>query len=324
MEHAVKHQDEPLLLEMIWTAYLSPTLLGNLIGELEQLSLYNDWARRQLTGPQLPHCWFIAFKFTQPRELLAAFEFDYLVRNTVSRRQRGDLLGLMESAYDEALSLRYSGLYGIVQWADRGMNGAALFKTMRPSDSAETLLSAPSDMKLSFDDALLNPPYSRALEWTYFHVKMRRMAFLLLQLMAVELDERHRDDDFQTRGEAIDHILAVARHWRTLMWRDEYGNIVPLEAMQTQSKFSEERVVQFFSLPTEGADTNQWARLVSVMWGRMQRELPHDDAQLFLETRFYSDLAADRACVVDADLYQFIYDSSSSSDAFRARVFGKK
>lgn len=334
LERAVNNEDEQGLLAILAGATMdyNPGLLEQLMNQMQQLALYNEWLTR-LMAQRLDHCWFIAFKYAQPRELLCVFECDFILRQTKESRERSELMNEMQRAQDEALSLRYSGLYGMAKWADQGLLGPSMMLFIEPGHSVETFMSAPAESRLHFDDALLNPPHSRALEWTYFHVKMRRVAFTLLRYLILDWSrDADRCGGLSARNEALESILAVARHWRTLMWRDAAHRTVALEEIQhlPDESFSREAVQSFFAMPEEGVSfppLEGWARIVGATWNEVGRQLPcENNALLFVQNYFYADYAADRACIIDPERYSFIYDPANirSSLYFRAHVLAPR
>jgi hypothetical protein len=338
LQEAVTEQraNDHQLIELVWQLRTQPEKLDALESQLRQEALYDE-ALHRLLEQRLTHCWFIAFKYQQPRELLCAYEYDYFARATESTK-RSELLQLLHKAHDEALSLRYFGLYGIVQFADRQAWGVRLFaELMRPGDRVETLLCAPDDERLSFDDALLNPPLARYAEWTCFHVQMRRTAFLLMQKLLVWLDTFYAAlgrVDFTMRGTLIDVAILVARHWRTKMWRDPRGDLVPLAEMQRQSaeSLATERAVDFLALPDDALaehvagipgwiSSAKWRHMTQDAWELATQALPQSGRRIFLST-VLQDAHLDRECIAPPGAYDFIYDATSAKSraAFRARV----
>ncbi len=336
IQRAIAEKDDVALARLLFVLRYNTPELVRLHDELTRLSATDEWLVGALRR-RLNNIWFIVFKYTQERELVAAYEYDYLVRHSEPSSERSETRALMLEAVDRALQICYYGVYGVVVYRDVELYGAQLFRQMRPQDRVETLLVCRDEDALPFDDALLNPPRHRVKEWTVFHVRMRRLAFLLLR------DVIGHFESLPT-GQALRIVLSYADHLKTLIWRDTDDQVVPLEGVADQMRLLNDsppltRLIHQFFLPAaewhdtvaqialtsdyvlagSGA-TDEWLLLIDRHWQTVQQEIPYANFLPFLHT--FLAVGNDAECMLPQDgTYDFIYrDTAEYQALFFLRV----
>lgn len=311
MERAVTEGDTETLAALVYEARHSARRMLRLLDQMRQLAHDRPWLARLLR--QQGHAWFFVFKQTQPRELLAAYEYDFLARGAETRRS--SLMARLECAVDDALCVRYYGHFGLVQYSARGLYGAALLLALAPHHSVERLLALEP---LCFDDALLNPPRARLGEWLGFHARMRRAAFLVLRGLLRALD---RDEPEAAQHQSIVLALGYAQELRTRMWRDDEDEPLALDQMAPALRRAAgtpafaQQCRDFFASARVVAAVPDWARLVDD--ALQQSATPWADAEPLLQ-QWASETEARGA--LDA-WYGFVYTGTPEQQAaFQARV----
>lgn len=317
---AVDRRDADALAEILFRSRTDTQLLTQVTDELTADARYASWLAAEM-NVRLMDIWFIVFKYTQPSELVAAFEFDYFVRHSGHTKKLYSVV--MESVIDEALQIKYFGPYGISEYSRKRIYGQELFLRMRPNDRAESLLAFDADDRLPLDDALLNPPRERLSEWTVFHVKMRRIAFMILRALITTLSF-----DTEPSDAAFQSLKAYATRLKTLMWHDERGGIVSLEGMTQDLSSSSDttalhRRMHAFFMPAEDfvlSSLLDWHSVINSNLALVNSQIVAPNEAIFIET-FYRE-AADRQCLVPSDgTYNFIYrPSAEARQAFFHRV----
>ena len=247
----IERAAERELAQMVQRSLDSPALLCALYNHLCDRALYAPWLEQMLYGVderflcRFQDCWFHCFVRTQPGELIAAYEYDYVVRG---HHEGGKLRHYsLEFAVGRALNIKYA--YNLLG-APRDHCGADLMcEHGGDVRSALRALCGPSlTADLPFPDALLNPPRARAAQWTGFHVAMRRTAFHILCALAANFDcyfsslyedgggggggdERDEAAPQSTMARLEAALMAYATQLRTLVWRDAQDALVPFDAM---------------------------------------------------------------------------------------------
>ena len=317
---AVDRRDADTLAMILFQAKSNTQLLVPVTDELTAEARYSPWLAAVM-NERLMNIWFIAFKYAEPREMVAAFEFDYFVRHSDHTEMLRTVV--MESIIDETLQIKYFGPYGISEYSGKRLYGQELFLRMRPGDRAESLLAFDVDDTLPLDDALLNPPRERVTEWTVFHVKMRRVAFMILrELIAFT-------KDLETAGGQYQPLMAYATRLKTLMWHDEKRNIVSLESVSQELAAGSDQValqrrIREFFMPHQDSillvSGIDWHRIIDSHLTHVNSQITAPNEAIFIET-FYRE-AEDSQCRVPNDgTYDFIYQQSTeASQAFFHRV----
>ncbi len=330
MEQAIARQDVGALMALCFQQRGDTRALVQLDHDLRQAALYEPWLQ-VLLDQRLQHCWFIAFKYQEPRELLTAFEYDDLVRHTPPPEERTPLRRDLEKCVDRALCVRYYGQYGVQLYRARQIYGRQLFEVLPTQHRAESLLGyASADERPAIDDTLLNPTRDRWQEWTCFHLRMRRMAFRMLLRLCGWLG----------RGNEAERALCLALAelygdtLRNRVWRDATtGEIVSLG--DALGSVDEERVLDFFAptdefwaqarpahdFPALLPDARTWRQETRDAWAQVRREIS-GAADAAPWTTLFWDADADSSFVVDGARYAFIYEpeSACSRQAFHQRL----
>jgi len=346
LHNAVVAEDEITIRTALYDLLEKGPLLIRVHNFLRQEALYSEWLDRLLK--QCEDLWFLSFKYTQPREVVCAFEYDYFIRHTEASQERNATVGLLESVIDECLLIRYHGIYGISQRRDTGPYGKDVFLTLRPFQALEGSFTQGETNALPFDDGLLNPPLTRVVEWTSFHVKMRRIAFHILKevilIMALFLEQQSSPIKRRTLLTPLSRALDIyVTHLSTRIWRSASNELVSLADVERDLSHSAteelaERKHLFFMPPPEFGATllgqgmehrflltgdtaeTEWRDLIENQVAFVESGWNLMNECLFLDN--FLHISSDRALTVPrTGLYDFIYGGTSDEQhAFHTRV----
>lgn len=160
------------------------------------------WLRGESVMHQLNHIWFLVFKKRCAGELLAAFEYDYYAHQM--DEMRGDARNEAYLVIDFLLGVNFASAKG----PRPGVYGKEFFlREAEEGGTTTTISNAWYDTTQGDIDQVLRPSRDRPLGWTFFHIKMRRVAFWLIHEVA------------RTRGnEAVDSLMTYATALRTKGW----------------------------------------------------------------------------------------------------------
>jgi hypothetical protein len=242
--------------------------------------------------PLFSNIWFILYKNKFPTEILCAFEFDYFSQypcpsSTTTTTTRLGSYNPQFLLIDQTLNINYSTLK-----APREPVRVFISENKRDGNRICDWLYKENQFVI-LNNLLLNP----IGEWTVFHVKMRRLAFLLLRSIIIEFQwEEYRAS-----------ITSYARN---------------LFNLKTFTPNSREDIVEAF-LPDES-----FGNLLKDDWRCRIRHLYEDvessmnfidvtDNSSFLE--YYQTPGEDQELRVNMEKFAFMYNDSLK-ERFRERI----
>lgn len=237
--------------------------------------------------PLFSNIWFILYKNKFPREILCAFEFDYFSQypsppSSTSPSGYNSRFLLI----DRTLNVNYTTLK-----APRIPVKDFLSQKKRDGNKLCDWLYKENRFVI-LNNLLLNP----LGEWTVFHLKMRRLAFLLLRSMIIDLREEYQ--------------ASITRYAERLFY------------LKTFTPTTHDDIIEAF-LPNEllGAFSNDyWRTLIKHLYEDVESSVDFSgtaDNSYFLD--YYQTPVEDQELRINEQKFAFMYDDSMK-ERFRERI----
>lgn len=151
---------------------------------LVKLSLHLLWLRQILEGSRFNELWFIVFKYLYPKEIIYAYEYDYIIHHPstieMSKISKYSVAYQIESILNNQILCHYNGKDGIIDKSERGIDGKTFYQNCYMAASIEMMMIG-DDRK---ENALTKINNMNANDITVYHIKMRRIILLCIKKMS--------------------------------------------------------------------------------------------------------------------------------------------
>lgn len=137
------------------------------------------WLKELLQSQSVQDLWFIAYCHQLPEELLCAYEYDFFSRHKSLQFDRVRENDVIYGMIDSVLGINYANEKG----PKKSVTGIEFFKKSSVNERMSDKLWDTTNPLPLFFRPLLRPPLEEVSEWTLFHLKLRRIVFLLISYL---------------------------------------------------------------------------------------------------------------------------------------------
>lgn len=335
-------REEPALLyRLCYELRFSMEDLKNMYVVLRELARELPWLRRTIEKQQFHDLWFIIFKDLYPKEVIYAYEYDYIIKHPttlpMAKTDHFSVSYQIESIIsDYAINLCfYNGRHGVLEKAVSGIDGKLFYQTCNAVLPITCMMDR-EDEQTGFISLFNKKPEDIKV----YHIKARRIMLLYIKTMAQIATEfclkkwgstacfnsakkRWIPDDgipecMVLIGSCTNYARNIKKNWNNhKIYQSE--DFVELFCNSMDNAFShsvyEDNLMTFPLLSAEYR-----YNIIKEIINQVDSEIPYKNENAFIDS-FY-DPVESFSIIQDKEKYKFIYESSPNSGFnFRNRLF---